>query len=448
MRKWSWCIAAVICAALIAAPGYTYAQDEGYDEPYADAVGEGHAAGEIPSAGEEGQGEPGVRLYLDGREIYLTDPIQNMGGRTYLPLRSFCEILDAEVTWRQDLNSVDVVRGRKEAVFGVDSGFYTVNGIVNHMADATMYLDQSINRVYIPIRYGAETFGFIVEWVNENGAETVNILSTPASSGELTDNEITVAGRMVWLGQSETELIMSLGYPSRIDESAFGLQWFVYNRSYRDFIMVGMNNRRVSGFFCNSISMGLKGGLGYGADKQAVEDAGFSKETMELWFDPYAEDRLFAVFCMADFPGAASQQAVFEQNQELLLRAYEMECFDITNAFRVANDKPEVLYSAYAAKVALAYAKEMAEGNFLSHFNPSGADCMDRFEAQGIYADIVLENLAGGYSDAIHVMKGWVESESHREGMLEDNQYLGVGAFFKPATRYRYYFVQEFYTLN
>ena len=73
---------------------------------------------------------------------------------------------------------------------------------------------------------------------------------------------------------------------------------------------------------------------------------------------------------------------------------------------------------------------------------------MDRFEARGLYVLQVSENLAGGFSNAIYVMKGWVESESHREGMLEDNQYLGVGAFYKQGSRYRYYFVQEFITMH
>lgn len=403
---------------------------------------------EILPGGEEGPPQPSVRMYLDDREIFLTDPIQNIDGRTYLPLRSFCEILGAEVSWRQDLNSVSVARDRVEAVFGVNSGFYTVNGVVKHMADAALYLDQTINRAYIPVRYGAETFGFTVDWLHDGDAGFVHIISTSASSGMLADNEILAGGQLIWLGQTELQLVESMGYPARIDESAYGLQWFIYNRNYRDFIMVGVKNQRVSGFFCNSAGMGLKDGLGYGSAKKDVEAAGFNNDTMEFWYDPNDDDRLYAVFCMADLPGGAEQQAMFNSNQELLLRAYEMECFDITNAFRVANGKPEVVYSAYAARVALTYAKDMADRNFLDHISPEGTNPLDRFEAQGIYVRQVSENLAGGFTDAIHVLRGWVDSASHRQGMLEDNQYLGVGAYYKPTSRYHYYIVQEFIILD
>jgi len=73
---------------------------------------------------------------------------------------------------------------------------------------------------------------------------------------------------------------------------------------------------------------------------------------------------------------------------------------------------------------------------------------LERLEARGVFAYKVSENLAGGYNDAIHVMKAWVESETHRQGMLEDNQYLGVGAYYRHASKHRYYFVQEFITLD
>ncbi|MDR0469574.1 MAG: CAP domain-containing protein [Peptococcaceae bacterium] len=409
--------------------------------------------GDILVEGESGEEETeeedaGIKLFLDGDEIFLTDPIQNLQGRTYLPLRSLCEILGAEVTWQQELNSVSVARDRVEAIFGVDNGFYTVNGLVRHMTDASMYLDTAINRVYVPIRYEAETFGYRVEWVDEDGFQTIQIYSTPISEGELTDNEITIGGKYVWLGQSERQLIASLGYPNRIDESAYGLQWFVYNRNYREFIMVGMRNQRVCGFFSNSQHLNVKADVGYGAYKNEVEAVGFNRDTMDFWFDPHDSDRLFAVFCMMEKPSMAEQQALFDQSAELLLRAYEMECFDITNAFRTASGKPEVLYNVYAARVALAYAKDMADRNFLDHISPEGNNPLDRFESQGIYVLQVSENLAGGFSDAMHAIRGWVESESHRSGMLEENQYLGVGAYYKQASRYRYYYVQEFITFD
>jgi uncharacterized protein YkwD len=239
-----------------------------------------------------------------------------------------------------------------------------------------------------------------------------------------------------------------LGRPNRIDESAYGLQWHVYNRDYKEFVMVGFKEQRVRAFFTNCATLGLKNHLAYGAPRQEAEAAGFSQDTTELWFDPHNGDSLYAVFCMTEFPSPAEQLALFDKNPNRLLRAYEQECLDVTNAFRVASGKQEVSYNNYAARVALAHARDMGERNYLSHLNPENLDPMDRMEAAGLNVYKVSENLAGGFADAIQVLKGWVDSADHRQGMLEDNQYLGVGAYYKKASRYGFYFVQEFITLD
>jgi len=151
---------------------------------------------------------------------------------------------------------------------------------------------------------------------------------------------------------------------------------------------------------------------------------------------------------MTEFPDKQDQQVLFDQNPELLLHIYEMECFDITNAFRVANGRREVFYHHYVARAAFAYAVDMANRNFLDHIDPEGLDPLDRLEARGVYVKRVAENLAGGFQNAILAVKAWVESETHRRGLLEETQYLGVGAYYKKASRYGFYFVQEFVTLG
>ncbi len=400
------------------------------------------------TTGSQLSGQPAIKLYLDDQEIFLTDPIQNKNGRTYYPLRSYLEALGAKVTWQQSNGTVSAARGRVEVIYALNSSVYSINGRANIMKDAALYIDQTINRVYVPIRYGAEAFGFQVEWTKTAEGEAIHLRSTPVSKGDLTDNEITINGKLVWLGQTESQLTESLGRPNRIDESAYGLQWHVYNRDYKEFVMVGMKDQRVRAFFTNCQTFGLKNNLGYGSAKKDADAAQFNSDTMELWFDPHNKDSLYAVFCMTEFPSPAEQLAIFAKNPDRLLRTYEQECVDITNAFRVANGKKEVGYNNYAARVALAHAKDMAERNYLSHLNPEGLDPLKRMEAAGLNVRKVSENLAGGFADAIQVLKGWVDSASHRQGMLEDNQYLGVGAYYKKASKYGFYFVQEFITLD
>ena len=404
------------------------------------------ASGLQPAAGQSAERE--IRIYLNGEEVFLTDPVQNRNGRYYLPFRSYFEILGASVYWDENDQSVRAVRDRVEAVFAMNAGRYTVNSVVYTMTDAALYLDTTLNRSYIPIRYGAESFGFTVEWVREDDGDVVYILRTPVSDGEMADDEIAIDGKIVWLGETEEQLISSIGYPARIDASAYGLRWYVYNQDYKNFIMVGMQDQKVKGFFSNSMHLRLKNNIGYGAERRTVEAAGFPRNSMRFWYDPHDGYKLYAVFCMTDFPGERERQAIFDQDQELLLRAYESECLDIANAFRLANGKAEVRYSEDVAAVARAYAEDMAVRDFLEHIDPDGLNPMERLDAKGIYVYQVTENLVGGTSDSFYAIKAWIESANHRSGILEDNKHTGVGAYYKADSTYRYYFTQEFITFT
>ena len=422
--------------------------EESAEESTSAAESAGETAEE--SAGESaGESVPeGIRLYLDDREIFLDEPIQVLQGRTLMPVQPYASLLGAELTFDENQHTVSMIRDKAEVVFRADAARYTVNGVARSMPDAAYRPASDEAPALIPLRYGAEPFGYIVDWTDTDGHVAVHIRSTPASRGELRDNEISIAGRLVWLGQPLASLIENLGNPDRIDESAYDLRWYVYNRDYSRFVMVGVRDDLVAGFFSNSVTLSIKGGLLYGAKKQEISAAGIDEETMQLWLDPNNDDSLYAVFCVADKPGEEAQMAVFDRHRETLLRAYEMECFDATNAFRLASGTHLVGFDSRAASSALAYAKDMAEKGFMDHINPQGMNPLERLEERGIYAWQVSENLAGGFGDAIQVMKAWVESASHREGMLEDNQYLGVGAYYKPNSRYRFYFVQEFITLD
>ena len=389
-----------------------------------------------------------TRIYLDGEEVFLTDPVRNRNGRCYLPFRSYLEILGAAVHWNENDQSVRAVRDRVEAVFTMNADTYTVNAVAYTMTDAALYLDTTLNRSYIPVRYGAESFGFDVEWIRGDDGDAVYVLRTPASNGEMVDNEIAINGKIIWLGETEEQLISSLGYPGRIDASAYGLRWYVYNQDYRTFIMVGIKDERVMGFFSNSMLLGLKSDIHYGAERKSVEAAGFPQNSMRFWYDPHDGNKLYAVFCMTAFPDDHERQAIFDQDPELLLRAYESECLDIANAFRLANGKAEVLYNEGVAASARAYAEDMAKRNFLEHIDPDGLNPMERLDARGIYVYQVTENLVGGTSDAFYAIKAWIESANHRSGILEDNQYTGVGAYYKADSTYRYYFTQEFITFT
>lgn len=88
-------------------------------------------------------------------------------------------------------------------------------------------------------------------------------------------------------------------------------------------------------------------------------------------------------------------------------------------------------------KMAMARAKELFEN--YSHTRPNGKEFYTIMEDLNIknYWNGNGENIAYGYKDAKHVMKGWMESKGHRENIL-DKRYtsVGVGLYIKNGLAY------------
>jgi hypothetical protein len=387
-----------------------------------------------------------VQLLINGNAVTLADPIRNISGRIYYPFRSCLESMGAAVEWEGSTRTATGTLGSQTVAFTVGTSDYTVNGVHERMPDALPLLDTNLQRVYLPIRYAAEALGYQITWIPGATMDTVS-LTGPYQTAVLSQtNAVQINGRFVRLGDTKTLVLMNFGQPDRIDASAYGLQWYVYNKNYENFIMIGLAGDRVTGFFTNAKNLQLRDELGQGASPTQVGNVYGTVDTMEFWFDPNDSNGLYAVWCMEDKPTDLEAEAVFLKNPDTLLRTYETECLDITNAFRVRYGLPAVQYSPQAAKVARDYTQDLALRDYFSHTNPEGQGPLDRILAGGLDVQKVTENLAAGYPDAIQVLKGWVDSASHRKGMLESNEYLGVGAYYYANSKYLYYMAEEFYT--
>ena len=56
----------------------------------------------------------------------------------------------------------------------LDGDLLPING-VKHEMDISAYVDESIGRTYIPIRYAAEGLGFTVDWIPGDIENTISI---------------------------------------------------------------------------------------------------------------------------------------------------------------------------------------------------------------------------------------------------------------------------------
>ncbi len=102
-------------------------------------------------------------------EGYDTKPVI-VDGRTLLPVRAVIEEFGGNVNWNSDTKEVNLTHNGNEIVLTINSTQASLNGAVQNLDTAPVIIN---NRTMLPIRFIAESFGFDVEWNQNNKTITI-----------------------------------------------------------------------------------------------------------------------------------------------------------------------------------------------------------------------------------------------------------------------------------
>jgi uncharacterized protein YkwD len=132
-------------------------------------------------------------------------------------------------------------------------------------------------------------------------------------------------------------------------------------------------------------------------------------------------------------------------------RAIAEAVLEIVNAERAAAGCPPVTLNAELTAAAQAHSEDMAVNNFFSHTGSNGSDPNQRARLAGYTGRSGWENVAAGYSSPAAVMQGWINSEGHRQNILNCSlREMGLGYVFEANDSYpgpygyRHYWTQTF----
>lgn len=100
---------------------------------------------------------------------------------------------------------------------------------------------------------------------------------------------------------------------------------------------------------------------------------------------------------------------------------------ELTNAARARAGCDPLHTDARLRRAAEGHSADMAQQRYFSHTSPDGRSPWNRAEAEG-YSQPSGENIARGYDTAEAVVDGWMDSQAHRENILNcESQAIGVG---------------------
>jgi uncharacterized protein YkwD len=114
-------------------------------------------------------------------------------------------------------------------------------------------------------------------------------------------------------------------------------------------------------------------------------------------------------------------------------RAFELEVVSLANQERTAHGLPPLRYNSSLTEAARAHNQDMITHNFFGHTGSDGSDAWDRACAHGYAAYgwgecFVGENISVGYKTPAETVAGWMQSQGHRDIILNPNfREIGVG---------------------
>ena len=123
----------------------------------------------------------------------------------------------------------------------------------------------------------------------------------------------------------------------------------------------------------------------------------------------------------------------------------EEEVVVLVNQERQIHHLPPLQVDSRLHAAALGHSEDMALNDYFSHTSQDNRNPGDRITQAGYAWNTYGENIAAGYSTPSAVVEGWMNSPGHRANILRSSFCdIGVGLAYSAASRYGYYWTQNF----
>ncbi|MBR6713377.1 MAG: hypothetical protein IKI76_10355 [Selenomonadaceae bacterium] len=124
----------------------------------------------------------------------------------------------------------------------------------------------------------------------------------------------------------------------------------------------------------------------------------------------------------------------------LAAESFAVEVLNLVNAERAKVGAAPLRLADDLQEESAIRAREIVE--VFSHTRPDGSDCFTVMRNRGRTCG---ENIAAGHASAQETVEQWMNSEGHRENILNPNfRELGVGYAYEDYSTYHHYWVQLF----
>ena len=280
-------------------------------------------------------------------------------------------------------------------------------------------------------------------------------------------DDITVGG--IAMHDNEAAVLDTLGEPQLKLASQYGFEWYVYNKDYEQYVQIGIQDGEVVALLTNSenwqapnglgpdsvyrdvrdlygrpLSYILKGNTRYMQPDKVEEISVYLRKDyyLTIYFDKYENNRIQAIQ-LIDKKVEEELKGFFGSPSKELRESFERQIFEFANVSRTLQGLEPFEWDDTAAQTARNHSRNMAVKRIFSH-EIDGKTHAQRMEDNGIEYTMAGENIAYGQKDSLEVHAGWMNSQGHRNNLLEKYERLGVGVYIKSDGTP--YYTQNFFT--
>lgn len=145
-----------------------------------------------------GASSNGIKVQYNGKNISFTDAAaKTVDGRTMVPFRQVLETMGATVTYDEKTKTINAKTKDKDISFVVGGKDINVtengNKVVKKM-DVAPFVDNSVGRTYIPVRFIAESLGYNVGW---DATEKTVVIINPETIFANVDKDFSIVSKLM-----------------------------------------------------------------------------------------------------------------------------------------------------------------------------------------------------------------------------------------------------------
>lgn len=138
-----------------------------------------------------------------------------------------------------------------------------------------------------------------------------------------------------------------------------------------------------------------------------------------------------------------TQQFIKKLDPSVNESTYEQQVVDLTNQERKKHGLAPLSVDSKLGEVARAKSKDMADKDYFDHTSPTYGSPFDMMDQYDVSYQIAGENIARGQFTPEEVVEAWMNSEGHRENILNpDFTHIGVG-FVKEGILWTQQFIKK-----